>query len=55
MGRYVKQGKTIKEQQYKDDFNAISDRLTTELDRCIALVNLAQTEDEINAIQFKTV
>jgi hypothetical protein len=52
MGRYIAEGKKSKEDGYKADFIARSTQLTTELDRCVTLVNAATTEIEINNIEF---
>jgi hypothetical protein len=52
MGKYTVEGKKSKEDGYKAEFIARSTQLTTELDRCIALVNAATTEVEINSIEF---
>jgi hypothetical protein len=52
MGKYLKEGKKSKEDQYKDDFFAVSNVLTTELERCTLLVNTATTEQEVIAVTF---
>ena len=55
MGKYIGEGKKSKEDGYKAKFIARSTQLTSELDRCVALVNAAITKEEVSAINFNIV